>query len=492
MQNAMIPFSSCLEKILNRRQITVTTLTRMLAYKSKTTLTRILQNQSGLHSVRNVCADLIACKELALTEEEVRALERAVWIGEHGSENYLAYQEMWRLLKAQYPEYTPLTVINRTDIPSLSFLLEQLAGTRVECTILNCCYPAVAADFVRLLTAAPKKTSIRHYIQFGSESFRAVHTMGIILPLLVHDSYLAYSIPPVSGGPDASANVITIKSTNSKTTVEYELLLCGGSQAILTSGRGSTEKWRRFIASYPVNPIKSVKDVRADSLSDLMNRYRKLEENTAIYKLKPDLCLGNIRENIVRAAFEDRYRSAGLPIPHEALDSMTAIHKHRFDNYYRKKKPTHLVVSESSMRAFANTGRLSDHPCFMRSYSILERIEILSFCINQLKTNPCFRIHLLTPEAEKLLRRENPIQIICYEGSCVHILPAITDFNLKRGHSEIFIQDPAFVRLCADFFRSDLIENHTRPEADTVTFLMSLLTMLTRRLEEAPAAQPQP
>ena len=169
-----------------------------------------------------------------------------------------------------------------------------------------------------------------------------------------------------------------------------------------------------------------------------------------------------------------------LSVPRQALNVLFPLQKKRFENLSLQKRSSHLVISETAMRSFAREGRLCDHPYIMRPFSVFERIEILSFCINQLESNPFFHIYLLNERDDAELCSGNPVEVICYDGICVQLTPAITDYNFQNGHSEIFLDQQPILSLCMDFFLNDLVKNHTRPEQDTIMFFKQLIAELSK------------
>jgi hypothetical protein len=262
---------------------------------------------------------------------------------------------------------------------------------------------------------------------------------------------------------------------------EYELLFCNDRTALLTEGNGLYRKWKTFLGEFTVTPVKSVKGADAYNFIGFMEHYRKIEEGHDIYKFRPDLCINCIPVSIMKAAFVEGYEALGWPVPKDTMAALVAIQKKRHENVYSRKQSTHLVVSAKAMRKFAETGRISDHLYTMRPFTVEERLRILRTCLKNMGTDsPAdFHVHLLCGEdEERIYANEHPIEMVCYDGSCVQLTPALTDYDFQKGHSEVFIEQEIFRKLFVDFFMNDLVQYHTLPEEETAAFFLELIAEL--------------
>ena len=70
MEASKESFRACVKKLIADRGLSIPKLTVMLGYPSETTLRRVNQNKAGIKSLRKVYADLIACEQLQLSDNE--------------------------------------------------------------------------------------------------------------------------------------------------------------------------------------------------------------------------------------------------------------------------------------------------------------------------------------------------------------------------------------------------------------------------------------
>ena len=189
--------------------------------------------------------------------------------------------------------------------------------------------------------------------------------------------------------------------------------------------------------------------------------------------------------SLEEAAFVDGCEALGVNLSKETLSSLVGIHRKRYSNARSSRQTTRLVVSETAMRRFAETGCMSDHMYAMRAFTPEERIGILNDCIRQMESGHAsgLHIHLLNREdEERIYANEHPIEMVCYDGSCVQLTPAMTDYNFQKGHSEIFIGQEMFRGLFVEFFMNDLIQYHTLPEKASAELFRELVQELETRV----------
>ena len=122
---------------------------------------------------------------------------------------------------------------------------------------------------------------------------------------------------------------------------------------------------------------------------------------------------------------------------------------------------------------------------YFRSQSLspgfLRGFQILRTCLKDMGSDSPknFHIHLLCREdEERIYANEYPIEMVCYDGSCVQLTPALTDYDFQKGHSELFIEQEIFRKLFMDFFMNDLVQYHTLPEECTAELFRKLVAEL--------------
>lgn len=483
MQNNNEFFSICLAEIMKERDLSINELTKLLNLKSKTTLVRILQKSAGQKSIQSILQLMIQNKDLNLTATEIKKLNDSLSPETQVVFKQSVYEELRKLLFKKDSPDKDIRIINSDKFGSFYDLLQVLPDCDVECIIIGCETLPFASELSRLIHDPTKKNiSVSQYFyDIPSKPHKMVQAIGLAAPFLDSKNYMAYTIS--SKTIDYAIHAVLIRCCNANNCTEYELLFYNENTSILSEGIGIKNKWSAYLEQFEHKTIKTVADVSADNYIAFTNTYRKLEERCNIYKFRPDLCICYIHENIVNAALMDGCRKLEISFPNSTISEVTNIHRKRYNNIFSQKRATQLVVSATAMRKFAETGFQSDHVYLMRPYTVTERIQILSSCINQMNANPYFIIYLLTEEAEKLIYSNNtPFEMVCYEGKCVQLTPAITDYNFNSGHSEVFIDDPLFIRQFTDFFLNDLVANYTQPKKETIKFFKNLVSKLLNQI----------
>lgn len=483
MQNNNEYFALCLTEIMERRDLSINELTKLLNLKSKTTLVRILQKSAGPKSIQNILELMIHNKDLHLTPTEIKQLNESLSAESQGIFRQSNFEELKKLLFKKDSPDKDIRIINSDKFESFHALLQKLPDCDIECIIIGCETIPFANELSYLIRRPTQKhiSVSQYFYDIPTKPHKIVQAINSAAPFLNSNNYMAYTIS--SEIIDYAIHAVVIRACSGSGCNEYELLFYNENTAVLYEGSSIKDKWIAYLNQFEHRAIKMVEDLSADNYITFTNKYRKLEEQCNIYKFRPDLCICYIPENIVNAALVDGCKNREIYFPNSTISEVTNIQLLRYNNIFSQKRATHLIVSKSAMQKFAETGFQSDHAYLMRPYTVTERIQILSACINQMNANPYFIIYLLTEEAENRIYSSNtPFEMVCYEGKCVQLTPAITDYNFNNGHSEVFIEDPLFTRQFTDFFLNDLVPNHTQPKEETIKLFKDLVTELLNQM----------
>lgn len=193
----------------------------------------------------------------------------------------------------------------------------------------------------------------------------------------------------------------------------------------------------------------------------------ELEQDHAVYRIKPDLGLEQLPVDILLRAGQE----AAPPEILRALPALTDLFRRRHQNVLTKGKPQHTVLKRSAMLQFARTGRLSDHPWILRDFTLGERRRILVYLKEVLLALPGFHLHLLKDEASML-----DDEVILYEGVGLSLIKPGTDYNWLDTHAEILITQPEFLQVYKQFYQESLLMHRVAPEAETRAFLDELIS----------------
>ena len=470
-------FAEYLARIMKSRGLSTGELAALLGLKSKTTIVRILNNNAGEKSILNFRNLLMNSRQLALTTEEVQMLDDSISCQKKESSYSFIFSELWALLYRRQNPRGEVRLLTAEPYGTLTEFGKMLSDTSSECLLINCSFHSLVDAAAEFLVSQTHTVSMEQYF-FNADGYprRLVQIIGRIVPMLALDNYTAYTITQEPSEGVFDLNVMAVRCGTGE---EYEVLFCSERTAILTRGEGLYRKWQTFIANFRTVPIKSRKDPATYNFIGFMERYRKLEEKSDIYKFRPDVSVNCIPIDIMKAAFMEGCEAMGLTATKETVAALVMLQRKRYNNVHSNRQTTHLVVSEKAMRKFAATGCMADHAYFMRPFTVEERIWILNDCIG--RSGERFRIYLLKPETEeRIYANDHPIEMVCYGEKCVQLTPALTDYDFGKGHSEIFIEQEAFRGLFVEFFMNDLVQYHTQPEEASA----ELFRELVRELEK--------
>lgn len=476
MEASTESFRACIKKLIADRGLSVPKLTEMLGYASVTTLRRVNQNKAGIKSLRKVYADLISCEKLQLTGDETEMLRAALLREEKGDNYSIAYHEFQKLLHRQKPVLSLPNFIG--DSNQIFENLSRLDGSeKIECLILNSCFDA-AINLVRSIRNACPQISIIHYFSYPTQPHLILRTIGTLMPLLETPQYTAYTgIEDSNQLP--SIHVIVLRSRSS----EIEFLFTDSNKCMAVFSTGAYAKYERIAKEYPCNLFTH--QLELTEVADLMARYCEIEVGRDSLEIRPDLCLRFYSPDVVRAAFEDRYKEYGLSISKEDENRMLYTQSKRYENIFISNKTTRLILSKKAMLDFLNNGFSCDTKQFLRPYTVSERIQIFSTLLNHVVGNPHFYINFLLDQDEDLFDQNNLIELSCNGDAFMHINPLFTDFSENLySHSQFApeITDHNLIRIFRDFFLNDLLPNHTYPQEETVVFLKDCIRRLTEKL----------
>lgn len=218
-------------------------------------------------------------------------------------------------------------------------------------------------------------------------------------------------------------------------------------------------------------PIKNVyfQNVGMESYIQFCSDYAQLEYNRSIYKIKPDIGMEWIPEDILVAALEDGgaldFEQMG-----DLIEAFRAVYRGRVRNAYEKRRVSRIIMKRSAMTRFARTGRLSDHFWAMRSFTQEERARILRLLKDQMENGAYFHIHFL--KDNDFLR---DAEIAYYDGVGIRMMDANTDYALAGNHSEVMIVHDGFMRMFKEYFERSLLAVQVVSHGEAIDFMDALI-----------------
>ncbi len=479
-------FEQCLKRIIKTHGITNAELSRLLNYKSKNTIQRIISGESGKASKTKVFNDIINNRNLFFNNDEIKELELALDISSIGEEKHLALNEMNELMFQEFKKYDSpqLTDIQSMNIISMKDLLESIKNNTNDIIIINCCWKAVILALDDFLSKS-QTTQIKQCILLNKNLADTIRNIGNILPIFHNTNYAAYSIESKDIHPNSvgelSHNVILIRSKEENGKISTFLIVNHNEHNgfVIKEKYNLFDYWQNLANKYEsyANPIKTTYEQKnsANAYIKFTELYYKLENNNTIFTFRPDFCMTYVNPTITKNAFIDGIKQLQLKgfMSEKNIAKLEEIHTKRFNNVFSKSKVTQHVCTEASLEKFAQTGLLSDHLFAMRPYTKAERIEILKTLLENIEHNPHFNFWLLKDNNSPM-----NIEVICYDKFGVEFTSMQTDYNFTGNHSEAIIKHKDFVNLYKEYFVNEILRKRVHDQTETVRVFIRIIAEL--------------
>jgi len=465
-------------------------LSRLLNYKSKNTIQRVVSGESGNQSKLKVLKDITRLENSFLNIEEIKELEKAFNISTVGEEKHLAINEMKNLFfREDYTKETQITDIQTLKEISINEFFASIEQNENEIIITNCCWNSLVISLLNLLKRS-KATKIRQYILLSDKLPDTIHYIGNILPIIYHKRYLGYTIKmkdiDLNSAGELSHNIINIRSKESNGKIKsYHIEMHGDTSGILLTEKYNLfEYWIKTLAKYKTytKQIKTTYEQKnnASAYIKFTEFYYKMENNNSIYIYRPNFGLNYVKPEIVKKALIDGIEEFNIKgfLAEKHIAKLEEIHIKRYERLFNKKKVIQHICTESSLEEFAKTGKHADHLFAMRPYSRAERIEILKNLLYNIEHNPHFNIHLLKNETTSI-----NIEIICYENVGVAFTSMQTAYDFSENHTEAILKQKDFINIYIDYFSNVLLKKYVQDQTETVNVFRRLIHQIETATE---------
>jgi len=472
----------CLKQILQKKRISASELARMMAYKSRNSIFRILDEKGGHSAQRAFYERLIDEDPLALSDDERAALAQALEVSRVGVQAFSSNRAMRELLMNVTQESPKVRIeTGDADDPDFHKALERLArGRKAYMTITGCCDRAIFEALRERVykTNIACEVKITHFIYTGEEEI--VRSISAIQPLLYCECYSAYGVEPGRMSKERESlyrsNCIYIHAQEADGEWYDQQMILVDKGVFSPLHRFSSEEEDPYMAFFARDMARMPQMKASFSQEKGMQSYlaytedcRRLEQNRAIYTIKLDIPINLIHTDVLLPCARDSFEAIGLQ-DDDVLNGLVEIHRQRYENFMTKKKPTHTILSRTAMERFARTGRQSDHFFALRTYTPKERAAILCDLRKQAEHNPNFFIYFFKEEFEPPLT-----EVGLYEGVGTLLTKPYTHYDLAGDHAEAVITQEEFGARYKEFFVGDLLERHVLSSEETLRALDELI-----------------
>ena len=475
-------FGPCLKEILKEKQVSASELARMMAYKSRNSIFRILCGKGG-HGARQAFYERLMQEDpLCLDDGQRERLGQALEISRVGLKNYLDSRAMHELLLNRGAEPAQKALrIDAADYypedPDFSGAMEAMARSQRVClTILGCCDRAIFDALRKRICRGDVRCEVKidHMIYTGPEEI--VRNIAAIQPLLCCDFYNAYCIEP---GMFSRERESIYRSNCIYAHVQDEHGDWYDRQLMLID-KGVFVPLRRM-ATGECNPIKTFFDrdlIRTPPLKRMpggdaaagngltrAERCRRLEKNRAVYAIRLGMPVSFVQADILAACVKDSF-----PEAETAMQDVERMQEQRFENCFTRKKTSHTILPREAMERFARTGRLLSRFHALRSCTPGERVKILQNLRKQEERNPYFHLHFFTDDFEQPVT-----EMALYEGvGTLMTMPHVSD-DLPGDRAETLVTHEEFCARYKAFYLNDLLKRHAMGREETMAVLDELI-----------------
>lgn len=471
MKESIRTFGECLEELMHAKGLSAQRLAQITGYKSKTSIARMLRDESA-HAGRE---RLLRCMDALglLTAEEKRALQSGIEVNRVGRENALARSMLFDALTGK-DGAVPLA-------PEVEEALNALRSARsARVLVLNCCWPGVLCALRGILEARPSH-ALEHFVTIGNTPLQ----MMPVLCTLLRSAYLpGYACFAWRDGGDSSGvsgvNAVCFTAQD-RDGARWDTLVFfsrrdHGAAITLPAERGLFDFFERAIERQDFVPIVSAYAPLAGP-SGLVNSMRfctELERNANISAAKPDLCINAVEPSFLRAALLEGGVLEGFAGWDEKrvralLEEFLYFQQRRFEAEFSGAKTRRLVMSPRIVRVFALTGKFSTPFPAIRPFTVRERIRILENLIHAAQDARDYSLYLWREEKE-----------IVFEVTCFHDLGIFASPSGESGALDIDIQasmirHPGLVSLFLECFEDGLLRNNVMSGQQSLDYLAGIV-----------------
>ena len=479
-------FGPCLKGILENRKISASELARMMAYKSRNSIFRIL-DEAGGHSARQAfCERLIGEDVLKLSDAERAALEQALEVSRVGRQAFLSNHAMREMLTNTQTHQTEIAVridaFAAPEDPTFMRALDEMARCKTAyITITGCCDRAIL-DALRwwiYQTDVTCEMRVAHIIYTGEEEI--VRNISAIQPLLYCDCYRAYCLEPGMFSLEREAmyrqNTIYALMLDANGHWYRQTLMLVDKAVFIPLPRVKSKK-NDPMSRYFAQDIRRMALLKAEmpgsgsveSYLEYIQNCRKMEQGRATYTIKLDLSLNCIHPDILLPCVKEEFWAMGGERAERIKEEFWQTHLARWENVFSKKKESHIIFSGEAMERFAKTGVQSDHFFAIRPYTPQERAKILRNLREQMEENPVFHVYFFKESFEP------PRTEIClYEGVGTLMTKPYTNYDLAGDHTETIVTKKEFCERYKEFYTKDLLERHVISREESLALMDRLI-----------------
>ena len=474
-----VTFAQQLESTMRKKGLSAQKLADLIGYKSKTTVVRILREES-VHAGREKL--FAGMKALGiLTAEEQRALYDALEVSRVGPERALARA----MLRAALTGRT-----DRFASPSreLSGALEMLCASReAKILLLNCCWQSVILPLREVLEKRPNCT-IEHYVSIPARESVAMAALCAMLNIACMPAYSCYTTAEAGADTPSMPQSALCISAQDRDGQSMDVLISFRDAQTFTVLRQPSEgglfdfmrsvlqkyEWRRIVSAYDMA-------TGPETLVQCMHYSTQIERDCHVRAVKPVMCINEVEARILRDALTDGGVLRHFPQRPEKnvlamLDDFLYFQEIRYDSLFSGSTRRRQIHSARSQRRFALTGKFDMPFHAIRPFTVPERISILENYAEAMLGASGFSARAWNQDEDMEL------EVYAFEGVGILSLPSDMHGWESVDYQASMIRHPRLLSLFEDCFDDDLERNCTLSMQDSRAQVLDLISMLRASL----------
>lgn len=487
-------FGECLNELMRKKHISVADLTRRVNYRSKTSVSRLLRDEVRYASIEDFMERLEPIAAWLFNEEELKLLRSSMEVSRLGRARYCAYRDIWRLVGQPPKRKIPLEA--QGFGAARNGELDELIGfwntaSRLELILINSGFESLFSRLSEMLESRPDADiSIRHYLAIQDSPGSLAEQLGAMMNVFHDPRYQGFYHTRQGAGKECrsggdAAHVALVRGEDEEGEYSQIIVMLSEERCLVYESRKMedivpfVQQVLNSVGSGAL-PLKTQypEQELLEGLIVISRRYMGCEQDRAIYCLAPDICLELIPLEILYEVMFDSVLK-GCDPENEQIRELIRIHSERYRNIHEKRKKTQFIFSWDSLRRFAETGRTTDHVAGMRAFTPKERAAIIKDVVQKCRGNVYLNVRVMKPEVPV-----RGMTLTTYESLGVYLLDAYTQYDVVNGHSEAFMLMPDFAETMEEFFRDELIPNHTFSEGESLEMMERLAAEILRKENE--------
>lgn len=459
-------FGERLGVLMKRHELTNGALARRLRLSSSVPISRVLKDQTSA-ARRTELLELIRADGAIFSPDELSELEDALSVNRVGKNPYKAQSSFFKLLFSRQndAEDIQLSGMNQTFE---EYLTRFSPREPLRLILINSCETALPHMLSSLLSDRNRLIELHHYTAINDATRNPALLLRFSSHFLNNPRYHPYVLTERDNDTDAfffAPNVMLIRYGAGPSALESIALIRSDHSADLLSG---LERYNLFntifraINSIATEPKPLWGWPEGQPVARLLPFYREMyapSARRAIWQLKnaPGFDL-TPPETLIQIFRSSPGYANGMGTL-SASGDLEFFFNLRYKRFTTSSAPVHVTFSPAGIRAFLQTGRLSNHPDRLRAYTVDERAQLLETLIDLDQSCKNFHFHLLN---DKLMVRR--FHITCFEGRSM--LFSGCEPGRASAHP-FYSREPLLVNQFVDFYRYELLTRHVQADAST-------------------------